>query len=133
MNDLFKDDNDKFLNIKESLIEKSNINKVIKKLHKSRKKIEQNTILSDESNFTDNKNSGLYFFEIKQKSDKEIDDTWNTLNVKWGGIKYTPKIIKKRWTNLEFNNNDYFPFYVGKSNCLQKRVNEHIFAMIKNT
>jgi len=24
------------------------------------------------------------------------------------------------------------PFYIGKSNCLQKRVDEHIFAMTKN-
>jgi len=83
MNNLFKRDNDEFLKIKKSLIEKNKTEQIIQNLKNSRKKIEQDRILENENSFIESKKSGLYFFEIKQKADEKsnekIDNIWNDL------------------------------------------------------
>lgn len=80
-----------------------------------------NEILSVVSN-----KSGIYFFEVKRIS---TEATWAQLKEKWGIIAKTSPIVKKRWDSQQFNDVDFFPFYVGKSlDSLRDRISEHIFS-----
>lgn len=67
---------------------------------------------------------GIYVFFLKQKdkfhSFKELEEKWNE-----EGILKTPNAINKNFENNKELNGSY-SFYVGKSEKLSKRINEHL-------
>ncbi len=67
---------------------------------------------------------GIYIFFVKPehvfKDCESLMDVWNIDSFR----KY-PKVIKKRFRECEAKDG-WFPFYIGKSENLGKRVNEHL-------
>lgn len=72
---------------------------------------------------------GLYFFEIKRIS-AEAD--WESLYRSWNRVEKSSPAIRSRWNSHFYNDNDFFPFYIGKSlDSLKSRVSQHIFSQTK--
>lgn len=67
---------------------------------------------------------GIYVFFLKKElsfnSFQELETIWNE-----EGINKIPKAIKSSFEKCELENG-FFPFYVGKSEHLSKRVDEHL-------
>lgn len=76
------------------------------------------------------KSQGIYLFEVKCSS---LDDLTALKNIwesyrKTGSIKNTPKLIKSRFDNWSKKISEpmWIPMYIGKSEDLAKRIDEHI-------
>lgn len=78
---------------------------------------------------------GIYFFEIKRGNEFEDFEKWkHNFRKKWveDNINKSPAIASQRLNNhSEFN--EWIPFYLGKSEKIQKRILEHISLPITST
>lgn len=71
---------------------------------------------------------GIYFIEIYPQKDFDFqvfEDNWKSNIIK------TPNIIKNRITDK--SNEKWYPFYIGKSEKLYSRINEHCFHQANKT
>jgi hypothetical protein len=72
---------------------------------------------------------GIYFFEIKKNDSSLAFNDWITkFKEKWekNDITNRPKPRKKSIEKLSGYTEDWIPFYIGKSEKIQYRVNQHI-------
>lgn len=82
--------------------------------------------------------SGLYLFEIKKDINtfKEWFDTFenkfHNLNEKkdFFRYKFTPRVNKLKKDLEIYENQDWIPLYVGKSQNLKQRMHEHLFSKL---
>lgn len=77
---------------------------------------------------------GLYVFYGKfENVNGDLINLWNSFCEEWdkSDIDYRPKIIKSRKEEVTFSKNQYIPLYVGKSNNLFQRIDQHIFYNTK--
>lgn len=74
---------------------------------------------------------GVYAIFIKPKSSvtlKKLEKAWNLISI----IKF-PKVVKYRFNESVKNNPEYYTFYIGKSEKVDTRLNEHITHTSKIT
>ncbi len=73
---------------------------------------------------------GVYFFEIKPKKNFDLADFEKNWKINIDEIpKYCPNLIKGKRDNIIYNK--WNPFYIGKSEKLSDRINQHCFEKNK--
>ncbi|AEV34370.1 hypothetical protein Oweho_3421 [Owenweeksia hongkongensis DSM 17368] len=73
---------------------------------------------------------GVYLFEVEKDIDQADFESWYEIfKEKWEDEEYpkkhTPKLIKKR-KNASERKDSWIPLYIGKSQDIQARINEHL-------
>jgi hypothetical protein len=122
----------KIINIQEDL--NSICNEYIKpvKKHLLESSIEVNINEEKIEINTNSKSIGLYLIQIKPIDNeyfKHFETNW--LNEKKS--KFSPNLIQSRFENNKpITLNNLYPFYLGKAEDIQKRINEHFFHNIEN-
>lgn len=67
---------------------------------------------------------GIYAFFIKPKQNyRDIESLQEAWNIK--SFRKFPKVVKKRY-GISESKDGWFPFYIGKSEILGSRINEHL-------
>jgi len=134
MCNLFEEENKKFIELKKNLIENLKLLEIKEKFNITKISFNKEDINKSSSTKFDNISSkkGLYFFKIKVINLQ--NDSIQTFKKNWKKVKYTPNIIQKRWDKSlkELESQEYVAFYIGKSENIKKRVEEHIYALKKD-
>lgn len=81
---------------------------------------------------TNSKSIGLYLIQIKP-IDNEYFKNFKTNWLNEKKSKFSPNLIQSRFENDKpITLNNLYPFYLGKAENIQKRINEHFFHNIDN-
>ena len=94
--------------------------------------------LNQELNFNSHNFKGLYIFEIKNNGVFDNIQDWKIdFTERWCDEeflrRFVPNVRKKRLIQLNDNNQEWIPLYIGKSKTVGKRIHEHIYKPIEKT
>jgi hypothetical protein len=83
------------------------------------------------------KMKGIYLLEIRRDDQQDYVDWINSFTKKFRGLdgaekcflhQFTPNIIEKRKYLHKEENNEWIPFYMGKSKNIKERIKTHVFS-----
>ncbi len=90
-----------------------------------------------EFNFGDEEFSGIYLFEIKKRGHYKTFKEWSVaFTKKWEAKKYLKKhcpVIAKGRLKKHGQLDEWIPLYIGKSNNVYKRVDQHLNKELNST
>lgn len=75
------------------------------------------------------KHQGIYIFYLCKKKLSDFEKKWNASKIE----KHSPKIIKDRIKEHTNTNKEWIPLYIGKSEKIKNRIEEHITKKKEST